>query len=190
MTKEDHSCSHESLSYRVHNHPYTSKYRYKYIIHNATTQSKKVNQTLPTFQWYGPVRYRKCKTDIAIPREHDPSKEQENQKGTRRGGTLIHALEKSLRERREEKTALEGARPPNLLNIAIYGLAFSCLHLCHFCSHLRGRPLAISVHAPRVYVQKQKKHLSKQAKKKTKEIGKACKEHTNKESQTGANKAC
>ena len=34
-------------------------------------------QTLPTFQGYGPVRYRKCKTDIAIPRECGPSKEQE-----------------------------------------------------------------------------------------------------------------
>jgi len=38
-------------------------------MHNAITQNKKVNQTLLTFQGYGPTRYRKCKTDIAIPRE-------------------------------------------------------------------------------------------------------------------------
>ena len=31
--------------------------------------------------------------------------------GTRRGGTLIHDLEKRLRERKKEKTALEGIGP-------------------------------------------------------------------------------
>ena len=44
-------------------------------MHNATTQSGKVNQTLPMFQGYSPARYKKCKTDIAIPRECCPSKE-------------------------------------------------------------------------------------------------------------------
>ena len=48
-----------------------------YIMHNATTQSEKVNQTLSMLQGYGLVRYRKCKIDIAIPRERGPSKEQE-----------------------------------------------------------------------------------------------------------------
>ena len=75
MTRKGHSRSHESPSYKVHNHPYTSRYRYTYNMYNLTTQSEKVNQTLPTFQGYGPTRYRKCKTDIAIPREHCPSKE-------------------------------------------------------------------------------------------------------------------
>ena len=74
MTREGHSRSHES-PYKVHNHPCISRYRYTYIMHNAITQSKKVNQTLPTFQGYDPSRYRKCKADIAIPRECGPSKE-------------------------------------------------------------------------------------------------------------------
>ena len=76
-------------------------------MHNAITQSRKIKQTLPTFQGYGLASYRKCKTYIDIPMEHSPSKEQEKIKGTRRGGTLIHALEKRLGEREEEK-ALRG----------------------------------------------------------------------------------
>ena len=35
--REGHSRSHVSPSYKVHNHPYTSRYRYTYIMHNATT---------------------------------------------------------------------------------------------------------------------------------------------------------
>ena len=46
-------------------------------MHNAMIQSEKINETLPTFQEYGPARYRKCKIDIAIPREHNLSKERE-----------------------------------------------------------------------------------------------------------------
>ena len=75
ITRKGHSCSHESTSYKVHNHPHTHKHIYiytyihTYIMHNAITQSKKVNQTLPMFQGYDPARYRKCKTDIAIPKE-------------------------------------------------------------------------------------------------------------------------
>ena len=38
MIREGHSHSHESPSYKVHNHPYTNRYRYTYIMHNATTQ--------------------------------------------------------------------------------------------------------------------------------------------------------
>ena len=68
MTREGHSHSHKSPSYKMHNHPYTSRYRYTYIMHNAITQSRKVNQTLPTFQGYGPVRYKKCKIDISCNR--------------------------------------------------------------------------------------------------------------------------
>ena len=37
----------------------------------------KVIQTLPTFQEFGLARYRKCKTNIAIPKERGPSKKQE-----------------------------------------------------------------------------------------------------------------
>ena len=39
-------------------------------------------------------------------------------------------------------------------------------------------------------MKRQKKQANKQVKKKTKEIGRACKEHTNKDSQIRANKAC
>ena len=41
------------------------------------SHKEKVNHTLPKFLGYGLARYRKCKTDIAIPKEHGPSKEQE-----------------------------------------------------------------------------------------------------------------
>ena len=49
-------------------------------MHNAITQSRKINQTLPTFQGYGPARYGKSKIEIFIPRECGPSKEQENKR--------------------------------------------------------------------------------------------------------------
>ena len=75
MARKGHSHSHKSPSYKVHDHPYTHKHIYTYIMHNAITQSKKVKQTLPTFQGYGPKRYIKCKTDIAIPKECRLSKE-------------------------------------------------------------------------------------------------------------------
>ena len=55
-------------------------------MHNAITRSKKVNQILPTFQKYGPSKYRKYKVDIAIPKECGPSKEQENKGGGVHGG--------------------------------------------------------------------------------------------------------
>ena len=84
MAREGHSCGHESSSYKVHDHPHMRRniyiYIYIHIMHNAITQSRKVKQTLSTFQRYGPVRYRKCKTDIAIPRERGSSKEQEKQR--------------------------------------------------------------------------------------------------------------
>ena len=66
---------------------------------------------MPTFQGYGSARYRKCKIDIVMTRERGPRKEQEKVKGTKRGETLIHALEKRLKEREKEKTTLEGLRP-------------------------------------------------------------------------------
>ena len=100
--------------------------------------------------------------------------------GKKRGGTLIHALEKRLREReRERENGSRRAMPLNLLKITLYGLASSYLHLFPFFSHLRGHTLDPSVHALCVYMQRQKKQGSRQAKKETKEIGRAWKEHTN-----------
>jgi len=50
---------------------------YIYIMHNASTQNRKLNQTLPTFQGYGLARYKKSKSDIVIPKERGPSKVRE-----------------------------------------------------------------------------------------------------------------
>ena len=62
--------------------------------------------------------------------------------------------------------------PPNLLNISLCGLAPFCLHPCPFCPRLGGCALTASVLAPYVYMQRQKKQASKQAKKQME--GKAC----------------
>ena len=61
----------------IHTHASIYVYTHTHIMHNAITQSRKIKQTLPTFQGYGLVRYRKCKIDIAIPRECGLCKEQE-----------------------------------------------------------------------------------------------------------------
>ena len=100
--------------------------------------SRKIKQTLPTFQVYGPIRYRKCKTDIVIPRERGPSKEQEKN-GTRKGGTLIHALKKRLKERGKRKPLRRGW-PPNLLNIAFCGLRLLACILTLLLAPKRSRP--------------------------------------------------
>ena len=99
--------------------------------------------------------------------------------------TLIHALEKRHRERERENHS-RGARPPNLLNIALCELASSCLHLCPFCSCLRGRTLAPSLFTPCVYIQRQKKQASRQAKKQIE--GKHAKRQASKGCQMGASK--
>ena len=75
MVRKGHSRSHKSPSYKVHDHPHTCRHINTYIMHNAITKRKKIKQTLPTFQRYGPAMYRKCKIDIAIPRERSPSNE-------------------------------------------------------------------------------------------------------------------
>jgi len=62
-------------------HTHVGKY-ISCIMHNAITQSekKKITQTLPTFLGYGPTRYRKSKTKIAILKKRGLSKEQENKR--------------------------------------------------------------------------------------------------------------
>ena len=72
MTREGHSCSHKSPSYKVHNHPHMRRHIYTYIMHNTTEWESKSDIA---------IRYKKCKTDIAILRERNPSKEQENKMG-------------------------------------------------------------------------------------------------------------
>ena len=101
----------------MHNHPHTCRQIYIYIyiytyIHHA--------QCYHTEQ--------ESKTNIAIPRERGLSKEQEKIKGTTGGGTLIHALEKRLREREKEKTILEGLGPLIYKKLPIVGLhPFACI---------------------------------------------------------------
>ena len=77
-------------------------------------------------------------------------------------------LGKRMREREREREPLGEVRPPNLLNLALFGLACSCLHPCLFCSHLGSYALAPSVLAPSIYVQKKRKAASRQAKEITK----------------------
>jgi len=78
--------------------------------------------------------------------------------------TLIHALEKRLKERERENCS-GGARPLNLLIIAFCGHAFFCLHPCPFFSCLGNRTLAQSILAPCLYMQRKKKQVSRKAKK-------------------------
>ena len=54
----------------THTHTYTSCTMQAY-------RAGKINHTLPTFQGYGLARYKKDKSDIAIPKELDPIKVQE-----------------------------------------------------------------------------------------------------------------
>ena len=64
-------------------------------MHNAITHSGKVNQTLPTFQGYGPEKYKKCKSDIAIPKEHGLSKKQENKRRYTEGDPNTYSREEA-----------------------------------------------------------------------------------------------
>ena len=77
------------------------------------------------------------------------------------------------------------ARPLNLLNIALFRLASSYLHPCPYCSRLGSRALVPSILAPCVYMERPKKQASRQAKKQTNEIGKACKEQASKGAKQG-----
>ena len=60
-------------------------------------------------------------------------------------------------EKEKEKTVLKGAKPPNLLIIALCGLASFCLHPCPLCSCLGSRTLAPSIPASCVYMKRQRK---------------------------------
>ena len=72
------------------------------------------------------------------------------------------------REREREREPLGEARPPNLLNIAIFRLMSSCLHPCPFFLCLGSHAIAPNILAPSVYMQQTKKAASRQAKEITK----------------------
>ena len=94
--------THEGIYIYTHTHIHTSCIMLSY--------SRKIKQTLPTFQVYGPTRYRKCKIDIVIPRERGPSKEQEKKWYRERGNPNTSSKEKAKRKRKE-KTTQEGLAP-------------------------------------------------------------------------------
>ena len=122
---EGHSSNHESPSYKVHNHPQASIYIYIYTyihtyIHTSCTM----------------LACRHCHTLGMRPKQD-----------TRKGNpsTWFHRRLKE-RERGRKRRPLREVRPPNLLNIALFGLASSCLHPYPFCSCLGSYILAPSVH--------------------------------------------
>ena len=118
----------------------------------AQKGTRNVNQTLPYLGNMAQARSRKIRRGTWME-------------------ALIHALEKRLREREREDRS-RGAKPLGLMIIALYGLGSSCLHPCPFCSLLGARTPAPSILAPCLYMQRQKKHTNRQAKKQMK--GKAC----------------
>ena len=97
------------VAIRVHHTKYTitHTHTHTYIMHNGFTHSKKIKQTLPTFQGYGPTRYKKCKTYIVISRECSPSKKQEKKWYKERGNPHTCSKEEAKRKRKE-KTTREG----------------------------------------------------------------------------------
>ena len=88
----------------------------------------KVKQTLPYLGNVAQVRSKKIKGGTWM-------------------GTLIHALKKRLKEREREDRS-RGAKPPNLLIIAICGLASLPFFLKPRKSHLCSKcPYSMHVHA-------------------------------------------
>ena len=83
--------------------------------------------------------------------------------GTRRGGTLIHALEKRLREREKEKTALEWLGPLIYCTLPSVGLHPLACILALFASTQEFAPLlqASSLHAG-TWKEKRNKLVDKQ----------------------------
>jgi len=78
-------------------HTHVRRYIYTCIMHNAITQSEKINQTLPTFQANGPEWYRKSKQTLPYLGNTTQARTRKI-KGVTWIGTLIHALEKTTLE--------------------------------------------------------------------------------------------
>ena len=85
MTWEGRSHSHESPSYKVHNHPYPRKYRYTYILYNAITQSRKVNQTFSTFKSMAQQGTRNVERTLPYPRNMAQARSMKSKKGYMEG---------------------------------------------------------------------------------------------------------
>ena len=97
ITREGHSRSHESPSYKVHNHIYTSRYRYTYIMHNATTQRGKQIKHCQCSKGMAQQGIWNIEQTLPYPRNAAQAKSRKSKRGTWRG-TLIHALKKRLKE--------------------------------------------------------------------------------------------
>ena len=74
-------------------------------------------------------------------------------------------LQRRSLEKGKEKTTLEGARPPNLLNIALCWLASSCLHLALFAITQEVAPC--SKYPRSMHVHAKTKETSQQTSKET-----------------------
>ena len=115
---------------------------------------------------------------MPYPRNATQARSKKIKRGTWRG-TLIHILEKRLSEREREDRS-KGARPPNLLNIALYGLASLPFLLVPKRSHSCSKyPHPMRVHA-------RTEETSQQISKETKQ--KHAKRQARKRYQIGANK--
>ena len=142
----------------------------------TATQAKcrKDKWNMPTSKEYGLIRYMKYKIDICHTLRMQPKARYKDENPKTR------LYRKAERERERDKPHGE-AKPHNLLNIDLFGLASSYLHPCPFCSCLGSHAFASSV-----YMQWQRKQASRQAKKQLER--RHAKGQTNKESQMGTNK--
>ena len=104
--------------------------------------------------------------------------------GTGKGGTLIHALKKRLKERGKRKPLKRGW-PPNLLNIAFCGLRLLACILAVLLAPRRSRPCSKCPCSMRIH-EMTKETSNRQAKKQIE--GKHAKKQASKRCQTGANK--
>ena len=118
-----------------------SRYIYKYIMHNASTQNRKVNRGRHTLA----LRTNSTCHDI-------PNTTHLREKGRRKEGRGFKRVHNQMGE----------ARPLKILNIYAWFI-FTCLRLCPFCLGLGDRALAPCVLTPCVYMKRQRQKTSRQA---------------------------
>ena len=153
LTRESCSHSHESPSYKVHDHPHTHRHVY---IHTScimlSHRARKINRNCQRSKGMAKQGTGNVKQTFPYPGNATQARSRNN-KGTRRGGTLIHALEKRLREREKEKTTQEGLGPIIYWTFPFVGLHLLACTLTPFCLHLGGCTLTPSIYASCVYMQ-------------------------------------